>query len=139
MPRGYTNVEDLQNRYLAEAIETATPAARLAMLLDRLELDLQRADTGFEEGDLAVISDNLIHAQEILLALAGTLQVDAWEGAARLAGLYYHIHSELLAANMQKDRQRLVAARPLVAQLAGAWRTAIAGQASPAAPVSGVA
>ena len=121
------NAEELQNRYLGEAIETATPAARLGMLLDRLELDLQRADTAFDSGDLAVINDSLVHAQEILLALAGTLRMDVWDGAARLAGLYHFLHSELLAANMAKDRGRLSQAIPLVTQLARAWRAAMSG------------
>ncbi len=133
MPRGFATAEELQNRYLGEAIETATPAARLGMLLDRLELDLQRADAAFDGGDLAAINDNLVHAQEILLALAGTLRIDVWEGAAQLAGLYYHLHGELLAANMAKDRDRLAKARPMVAQLAGAWRAAISGDTTVAA------
>ncbi len=121
------NAEEMQNRYLGEAIETATPAARLSMLLDRLELDLQRADTAFDSGDLAVINDSLVHAQEILLALAGTLRLDIWDGAARLAGLYHFLHGELVAANMAKDRDRLVKAIPLVTQLARAWRGAMSG------------
>ncbi len=126
MANPYAAAAELQNRYLAEAIETATPAARLGMLLDRLELDLQRADAAFDRGDLAAINEHLVHAQEILLALAGTLQVDAWEGAPRLAGLYHFLHGELVAANMGKDRQRLAATTPLVRQLADTWRAAIA-------------
>jgi len=135
------DAEALKARYLAEAVETATPSARLTMLYDRLELDLQRADAGFEAGDLKAISDNLIHAQEILLALHGTLKLDAWEAAPRLAALYDYLQRELLAANMDKDRPRLAAASALIGRLADAWRTAAraAGEATAGEVADGVA
>jgi flagellar protein FliS len=118
--------EELALRYLAEAIETATPAVRLTMLYDRLELDLRRAETGFEDGDLKAISDNLIHAQEILQVLRTTLRGDVWEGAGRLAALYDFLHGELLHANLAKDRGKVAEAARLIAQLAEAWREAAA-------------
>ncbi|HUO49733.1 MAG TPA: flagellar export chaperone FliS [Acidimicrobiales bacterium] len=121
--------EELALRYLAEAIETATPAVRLTMLYDRLELDLRRAEVGFEQGDLKAISDNLIHAQEILLALRTTLREGVWDGAARLAALYDFLHGELLQANLAKDRTKLTGATELIAQLSQAWREAAAGSA----------
>jgi len=117
-------------RYLAEAIETATPAVRLTMLYDRLELDLRRAETGFEDGDLKAISDNLIHAQEILQALRTTLRGDVWDGAGQLAALYDFLHGELLHANLAKDRAWFSEAAMLISQLADAWRRAAASAAS---------
>jgi len=118
--------EELARRYLAEAVETATPAVRLTMLYDRLELDLRRANAGFEAGDLKAISDNLIHAQEILLTLRTTLRGDVWDGAARLAALYDFLHGELLDANLSKDRAKVAAAAELIARLGQAWREASA-------------
>ncbi len=128
---------DAQARYLAEAVETATPAVRLGMLWDRLQLDLQRADRAFDDGDLYAIHDNLVQAQEILLALADTIRTDQWDVAPRLAALYRHLHGELVLANVHKDRERLAATTSLVAQLADAWRVAIAGVTEE--PVDGVA
>ncbi|HXY28940.1 MAG TPA: flagellar export chaperone FliS, partial [Acidimicrobiales bacterium] len=110
--------------YLVEAIETASPAVRLTMLYDRLELDLRRADDGFEAGDLKAINDSLVHGQEILTTLRTTLRADVWEGAARLGTLYDFLHGELLGANLAKDRARMQAAAALIAQLATAWRQA---------------
>lgn len=125
--------EDLRRRYLAEAIETAPPAVRLSMLFDRIELDLGRAERGFASADLEAVNEGLVHAQEILLALRGTLRVDDWEGAPRVAALYDHLHGELVSANMEKDRERAATAGALIAQLAGAWRQAadkVAAEAS---------
>lgn len=129
MAPGFMSPAEAQARYLAEAVETATPAVRLGMLWDRLELDLQRADAAFDVGDLFGINVHLVHAQDILLALADTLQTDSWAPAGQLSGLYRYIHAELVRANMDKDRARAGAAADMVGQLAGAWRAAIAGTA----------
>lgn len=137
MPNAFENATA---RYLAEAVETATPAVRLGMLWDRLELDMQRADNAFEAGDLFAINEHLVHAQDILLALADTLRTDSWEGARQLAALYGFIHGELVQANLGKDRSRAAAAAGLVRQLAHAWRSAIASQSGgPVGQVHGVA
>jgi flagellar secretion chaperone FliS len=134
MPFETTQTEDLKRRYLAEAIETAPPAVRLSMLFDRMALDLGRADAAFGTGDLKAVNDGLVHAQEILLALRGTLRVDEWEGAPRLAALYDHLHGELVQANLSKDRDRAAGATVLVAQLAAAWRRAGENASAPSGP-----
>jgi flagellar protein FliS len=118
--------ERLVVRYMAEAIETATPVVRLMMIFDRLELDLRRASDGFESGDLELINDNLVHAQEILFILRATLRGDLWEGAERLGALYDFLHGELLNANVTKDRARMATATEMIAELAASWRQAAA-------------
>jgi flagellar protein FliS len=132
-----TTAAEMQLRYLSEAVETATPAVRLGMLWDRLELLLQRADGAFEAADLFAINDNLLQAQDILLGLADTMRTDTWETAGRLAALYRFLHSELVMANVDKDRSRLRSVADMVARLADAWRTAIT--ATTTEPVHGVA
>lgn len=117
--------EELKVRYLTEAIETATPAVRLTMLFDSLELDLARADRAFTDGsDLKTVSDLLIHAQDILALLRDTIDVSSWEPARRIQGLYHTLYSELVTANMQKDRTRTAEVADHVRQLATAWREA---------------
>lgn len=119
--------EELRIRYLTEAIETASPAVRLTMLFDSLEQDLARADRGFADGaDLKTLSDLLIHSQEILALLRDTLDVSAWEPAARIRALYDHLYNELVMANLEKDRARTAGVAGHVAQLAAAWREAAA-------------
>lgn len=124
---------EMRQRYLAEAVQTATPATRLTMLFDSLELDLAKADKAFAEGrDLKAISDPLIHAQNILFALRETIDTGAWEAAGRLQALYDHLHNELVKANLDKERSRAAEVATHVSRLAAAWREA-AGQV--AAPV----
>jgi flagellar protein FliS len=114
----------LRQRYLADAIETAQPAVRLMMLYDALELDLRRADAAFETDDLKSINDNLVHAQAIILTLRDTIKPELWDGAARMIALYDFFLSELLGANLGKDRQRAASVAALISRVAEAWRQA---------------
>jgi len=114
----------LRQRYLEDAVETAAPAVRLTMLFDALELDLRRADAGFEGEDLKTINDNLVHAQEILLSLRDTIKPELWDGAPRMIALYDFFLAELLGANIAKDRGRAAAVAVLIGRVGDAWRQA---------------
>ncbi len=118
--------EEMRVRYLTEAIETSTPASRLTMLFDALQMDLARAGRSMdtEPRDIKLISDLLIHAQDILMALRETIDVSVWEPAARLQALYDHLYTELVKANLEKDRARVAAVAEHVAQLGAAWHEA---------------
>jgi flagellar protein FliS len=136
-----SQAQGMANRYLIEAVQTATPAARLVMLWDKIMLDMKRADEGFANNDLKLISDSLINAQEILLALQGTLKTEFWEGAQRLASLYGFLHKELVEVNMSKDRPRLAQATDMITRLSDAWHKAAEGdnseQTAPGTAISG--
>jgi len=114
----------MRRHYLAHAIETASPALRLTMLYDALELDLLRADNAFESGDLKSINDNLVHAQEIILCLRDTIQPERWEAARQMIALHNFFLAELLGANLNKDRERAAAVAKLIGRIADAWRQA---------------
>jgi flagellar protein FliS len=115
----------LRVRYLTEAIETATPAGRLTLLLDALEMDLARVDRAFAAGaPPKETGDLLVHAQEILAALRDTIDVSAWDPAERIRALYHYLYTELVQANLDKDRARAAAVAAHVSQLAAAWREA---------------
>jgi flagellar protein FliS len=116
----------VRRRYLAEAIETASPAVRLMMLFDRLDHDLRSADAAFATGAVKDVNDRLVHAQEIVLTLRDTLKVDWWDGGPRLYELYNHLFGELVGANLDKDRDRVAAAEGFLSRIGEAWRTAAA-------------
>jgi flagellar protein FliS len=111
-----------RDTYLGGMTSTASPARLLVMLYDRLVLDLQRA---VEHGDRAEFLDagrQLMHAQEIVLELQGSLRIDAWDGAAQLSSIYAWLHSEMVRANVQRDVAATRACLALVEPLADAWR-----------------
>ena len=121
----------LRARYLGDSVATASPQQLLVMLYDRLALDLERAADGLvAAGEREAASEQLQHAQEIVLELLSSLQVDVWEGGPRLAALYNWLVGELMQANV-KRRHRTASrdCRQVVEPLRDAWRQAAASLA----------
>jgi flagellar protein FliS len=116
----------LRNRYLQDSINTASPGKLLLMLYDRLVLDLARAEESLRAGERERANDLLNHAQEIVIELRVSLNVEAWSGAPGLAGLYGYLLTELIGANIARDPDRVAACRTFVEPLRDAWREAAA-------------
>jgi len=125
----------LRNRYLADSINTASPGRLLIMLYDRLVLDLAQGEEAIRTNNRDQASERLNHAQEIILELRTTLDVDAWSGAAGLASLYGWLLTELIQANIKLDADKVAACRGIVEPLRDAWREAVALAAANPAPV----
>lgn len=116
----------LRDRYLQDSINTASPAKLLLMLYDRLVLDLMQGEDALRAADRPQANDKLTHAQEIVMELRVSLDVDAWSGAPGLANLYGYLLAELIGANIARDPDRVTVCRGLVESLRDAWREAAA-------------
>ncbi len=122
------------NRYLQDSVATASPGKLLVMLYDRLVMDLTQGEEALRNGSREVANDKLNHAQEIILELRTTLNVEAWDGAPGLANLYGYLLTELIGANIARDPERVKSCRGHVEPLRDAWREAAAlAAAGPAA------
>jgi flagellar protein FliS len=126
-----------RNRFLDDAVATASPARLLTMLYDRLVLDLHRAEAAQVAGDREAAHRDLVHAQSIVAELSSTLDVDAWDGAPRLLSLYGFLLRELVRANISGDAAVTASCRALVEPLRDAWHEA--SRAAAATPVSATA
>ena len=120
------NQPGLRDRYLTDSVNTASPGKLLVMLYDRLVMDLHQGEEALRAGNRELASERLTHAQEIILELRTTLNMDVWEGAAGLANLYGWLLTELIGANVGRDADRIAACRALVEPLRDAWREAAA-------------
>jgi flagellar protein FliS len=116
----------LRARYIGDAVATSSPQQILVMLYDRLALDLERGQKFAASGDRELAGEQLQHAQEIVIELMSSLQVDAWEGGPRLAALYNWLIGELMQANVKLDTNRISSCRQVVEPLRDAWRQAAA-------------
>lgn len=114
----------MRQRYLADSVATASPAKLLTMLYDRLVLDLSRGEEALRSGDRSTASQQLLHAQDIVMELRASLNVDVWDGGERLAEIYAWILTELIGANIKADADRVASCRELVEPLRDAWREA---------------
>ena len=113
-----------RNAYVDNSVATASPERLLVMLCDRLVLDVQRGLDAQRSADLPEAHAQLVHAQEIVLHLRGTLDVEAWSGAPALASLYDWLHTELVNANVSKDPTVTEGCLAIVETLADTWRNA---------------
>ncbi|MFC5997336.1 flagellar export chaperone FliS [Quadrisphaera sp. GCM10027208] len=123
-----------RSRYARDSVTTASPARLLVMLYDRLVRDLVTAERALAEQGGAPAGDArdaLLHAQEIVLELRASLDLDAWDGAAGLADLYAFLHGELVAANVDRDVTRITPCRQIAEELRDAWRQAALATVSP--------
>jgi flagellar protein FliS len=116
----------LRDRYLQDSINTASPAKLLLMLYDRMILDLMQAEESLRTGDREQANEKLNHAQEIVIELRVSLDVESWSGAPGLANLYGYLLTELIGANIARDPDRVATCRTLVEPLRDAWREAAA-------------
>ncbi len=110
--------------YVGQMVSTANPSRLLVMLYDRLVLDLQRAVEAQKAGDFPAASQQLIHAQEIVLELSSSLRLDVWAGADQLASIYGFLHTELVRANVERNVEITESCLGIVTPLADAWREA---------------
>ena len=120
----------LRARYMGDSVATASPQQLLVMLYDRLALDLERAEQALVDGNREAAHTQLMHAQEIVLELRASLNVEVWEGGPRLAALYAWVLGELIQANLKGDVRRVRDCRKVVEPLRDAWREAAASLAA---------
>ena|SRR5947209_16757145 len=113
-----------RTRYLAETVATASPGQLLVMLYDRLVVDLTQAEEALRASDHPTASERLMHAQDIVAELRGSLDVTAWDGAPGLAQLYGFLFSQLIKANVRRDAGLVAECREVVEPLRDAWREA---------------
>ncbi|NMO50199.1 flagellar export chaperone FliS [Actinoplanes sp. TBRC 11911] len=116
----------LRDRYLQDSINTASPAKLLLMLYDRLILDLMQGEEAMRAEERELAHDKITHAQEIVMELRISLDVEAWSGAPGLANLYGYLLTELIGANIARDPQRVAVCRGLIEPLRDSWREAAA-------------
>lgn len=125
----------LRQRYLADSVTTATPGRLLVMLYDRLCLDLTRAVTALGAGERETASTMLLHAQDIVAELRGSLRVESWSAGPGLADVYSFLLTELVQANVRQDADRAAACLSIVEPLRDAWRQAVEQAAPVPSPV----
>lgn len=119
--------------YNRNAILSATPAQLLNMLYDRLVLDLKRAEAAQEARNWMEATTQLLHAQDIIAELAGSLNVEQWDGAEQLLAIYQYVRATLVSANVNRDITLTRDALGHIEPLAATWREAAeAASARPA-------
>lgn len=107
-----------------DAILSAPPARLLTMLYDRLILDLTRAEHAQVNSDWETARVNLLHAQDIVRELSGSLNMKAWDGAENLQSIYTYVLTALMNANIHRDVEPTRECISLLKPLGEGWHAA---------------
>ena len=123
--------QQAQAAYRRHQVETATPGQLIVLLYDGAIRHCKAAQTAIEQKALADASQHLLKAQDIVVELMASLNLEAGgELATRLLQLYDYIHRRLVQANVRKDTEAIVEAVHLLSGLREAW-----AQVATASPV----
>lgn len=109
--------------------ETASPPQLIALLYDALLRNLRSSANGLDAHDLEAAHQPLLRAQDILLELIASLDVEAdgeaGQLARQLAPLYEYMYRRLLEASVQKDVVAVHEVHRLVEPMREAWCSAL--------------
>lgn len=130
-------MQSARDTYLRMQTATASPGELIAMLYDALLRNLSRAEGGLDTRDIETAHHSLLKAQDIVLELMSSLDLDA-EGEAgtiarQMAPLYEYMYRRLLDASMHKETEPIAEVRRLVMPVRDAWRFALEQVAQQAA------
>lgn len=129
------------NNYKKTTVESTAPGKLLVMLYDGAIRNVDTATKAIGNKDMNTAHQQLVNAQDIILELISTLNMD-YEISQSLFSLYEYLHYQLVQANMKKDLQLLDEVRTFLVELRNTWDEAIkkSGKTAPttSAPASSI-
>jgi flagellar protein FliS len=120
---------EFADRYLAEKVNTATPAELIGMLYDAGIVAMQAGQAAAEAGQVQDTHRHLVRAQSIVVELRCSLNLSAGEVAHNLDRLYEFLGRRLVDANLRKDAGIVAECIRVFTPLRDAWREACLGRA----------
>lgn len=117
-------MRDPKAAYQLASVNTASPARLLVMLFDRLVLDCERGILALEAGDRGQANSQFQHAQQIIVHLVSTLEVEGMPAGQQLLALYDWVMRQLVKANIEHDRHAAEEALVRSRELADMWKQA---------------
>ena len=123
----------MYEKYKKTSAETISPGRLLIMLFDGAINSVQAALEDINSQRVAEAHKNIVKAQDIVLELRNTLNMD-YSVSASLWELYDYLYRELVEANVHKDGLILEKILPFFSELRQTWQEA-ARQAGPGSAV----
>ena len=117
-PEGYGAYRRIQT-------ETSSPGELVMMLYNTLVNDLEHAERALRDDDGERAHAALTRAQDIVMELFASLDMDSGELAQQLSALYHYVYERLIDANLRKDAVAVREAATVVEPLREAWAQAV--------------
>lgn len=108
-----------------------TPQELTALLYEGIMEKLESAIVFIDEQNYIYANKKLQKANDILHRLGVGLKYEAGPIAEQLDKLYNFMATELIEANLQKDKQKIQGVLKIIGEIAGAWNTAMKAAPNP--------
>lgn len=112
------------NQYKQNTVLTATPEELTLMLYDGGIKFMNIAKYSIENNDIKKSHESLIRAQNIIIELKSTLNMD-YEISSNLEKLYNFIIDKLVDANINKKKEPIEEALEILTDLRDTWKIAM--------------
>lgn len=112
------------NQYKQNTVFTATPEELTLMLYDGAIKFMNIAKYSIENNDRERAHESLIRAQDIIVELNSTLNMD-YEVSKNLEELYNFIIDKLIDANINKQKEPVDEALEILTELRDTWKEAM--------------
>jgi len=106
-------------------VSTASEGDLILMLFDGAIRFANQAINCINDSDIAGAHDKLVRAQDIMLELISSLNMDVGEIAQNLYQLYFFINQLLIQANVKKDGDLIQQAIKLLTELREMWHEVV--------------
>ena len=112
------------HQYKKTQIDTANQGKLIVMLYDGAIKFINIAIEAMPSKSIEKIHTNILKAQEIIIELISSLNMEAGDISERLFSLYMYINKKLIDANIKKDPAPLIEVRKYLIELRDAWEEA---------------
>jgi flagellar secretion chaperone FliS len=117
------NLVSSPRAYREGAVLSAAPERLVVMLYDGARRFLNHAAVAMAEGQIEISHRKLRRAEEIILHLRDTLDMDQGDIASRLETIYLFCGRHLMLARFDRDPSKIELVSGLLAQLRDSWAT----------------
>jgi flagellar protein FliS len=112
--------------YQTQAIMTASRGQLITMAFDGLRKFIKLGANAIDAGDIEAAHHNIVRAQDILVELYSSLDLEkGGEIAANLQKLYDFMYTQLVQANLRKDRALLDQVLAVLQPIRDGWAEAV--------------
>jgi len=110
--------------YQNNKINTSSPGELTLMLYEGAIKFCNIALIGLEEKNVTKANNNIIKAEKIIMHLRGTLDFK-YTVAQDFENVYKYIYDILIAANINKDKDKLLEALGIIREMRDTWKDVI--------------
>jgi flagellar protein FliS len=111
-------------QYKETQIKTASPGKLIVMLYDGAIKFLKQAKIAINNKEIENAHKNIVRAQDIIIELLLSLNMEAGEIAEKLQSLYIYLNKKLMEANLKKSCEPIDEVLKFLTELREAWNEA---------------